>query len=123
MATRTLGTNATTTLTAVPFPNAAAGQPAMYQDIGSINALILDDNPNMWPANGSATPWLASARPIWPSALRPEGLLHIPNRGVLKVFYGDWIGVDAVGWPVLISARSIQNTSPATSWTHSGAVT
>jgi hypothetical protein len=93
----------------------------MQQDIGSINALIKDDRPDLYPALGNTVPWLAAAQPFLPNSLRPEGLLFIPNRGVLKVFYGDWIGVDANGWPVLLSARAIQNGT--TSWTHSGTVT
>ena len=41
-------------------------------------------------------------------------MLYIPNRGVLKVFPGDWVGIDSQGWPVLISANSIANGP----WTH-----
>jgi hypothetical protein len=52
---------------------------------------------------------------IWPGAWIFDGQLFIPNRGMLKVFPGDWVGVDSQGWPILVSANSIANAA----WTHS----
>lgn len=37
-----------------------------------------------------------------------NGMLYVPNRGFLKVFPGDLVLVDPQGWPILVSARSIQ---------------
>lgn len=124
MATRTLGTAATTTLTAVPWPDLVPGLTTQASDLAAINALIKDDRPLLWPvgnagtANGQNATQIAAAHNLMPTALSREGLLYIPNRGVLKVFPGDWIGVDTFGWPVLISGNSLQ-TSTA-SWQHSG---
>lgn len=41
------------------------------------------------------------------AGLTPQGTLHIPNRGILKVLPGDRIAVDNSGWPILVSANSI----------------
>ena len=98
MATVTLGTNATNTLTALAWQPTDA--PA---DFASIRALIKDD--------------LNPAHPIWPGAFTTSGLLYVPNRGVLKILPGDYVGVDAYGFPILVSYKSIADGS--TSWTHS----
>lgn len=126
MATRTLGTNATTTLTAVPFPNLNNSATPQI-DLSVLEQSIIDDTPLAFSnANqlGSALP-ANTAQNNWRGALSNNGQLIIPNRGILKIFPGDWIGVDAYGWPVLISGRSIVGISggPAVSWTHSGATT
>lgn len=122
MTTRTLGTAATTTLTAVPFPNLNSATP--QSDIAAINALIKDDAPLLWPignagtANGQNAQQIAAAHPTWPGAFIANGQLFVPNRGILKVLPGDWVGVDSFGWPVLISGQSVQ--SSGASWAHSG---
>lgn len=124
MATRTLGTAATTTLTAVPFPNLATSLTAQVQDIAAINALIKDDVPLLWAlgnagaSNGQNATQIAAFQNTIPNALSTEGRLYVPNRGFLKVYPGDWIGVDTFGWPVLISGRSLQSSTA--SWQHSG---
>ena len=43
------------------------------------------------------------------------GMLFVPRRGYLKVFEGDWVGVDSRGWPILLSADTIASGP----WTHS----
>ena len=101
MATQTLGTNAVTTLTALgPLTHGFAGFAAT--DVAAIANSILNDTVN--------------GNPIWPGAFVRENLLYIPNRGVLKILQGDFVGVDATGWPILISKNAI--TSGSTSWTH-----
>ncbi len=97
MATKTLGTNATTSLTALPF--ARGGLAAA--DVATITNGILNDQ-----VNGT---------PIFPGAFSSQGLLYIPNRGILQVLPGDYVAIDNKGWPVLISAYSIANGA----WTHS----
>ena len=97
MATKTLGTDAVNSLTAVDF--AASLLPA---DVASIANGIKDD--------------LNPAHPIYPGAFSLQGLLYIPNRGVLKVLPGDYVAIDAdTGWPILVSANAIANGP----WTHS----
>lgn len=95
MATKTLGTNATSTLTAVQwFPGMT---PA---DLATINALIRPD---------------ITGHPTGNSYFEAAGFLNVPGgRGRLKLQPGDWIGVDGAGWPVVVSNNII-----ATSWTHS----
>lgn len=100
MATKTLGTNATTTLTAVSWTTGGAG--LLAADIATIAESILNDEVN--------------GNPIYPGAFSRNGLLYIPNRGVLKMKVGDYVGVDASGWPILVSANAIAFGS--TSWTH-----
>ena len=97
MALVTLGTNATTSLQAVRWAGAGS---VSNVDIGALNALIKDDKINSHP--------IGSVDLI-------AGQLFIPNRsGVLQVLAGDYIGVDANGWPVLVSAYSIATGG----WTH-----
>jgi len=99
MSTLTLGTNATTSLTALAY---LAGISSMVPvDQAAIaNAIKNDVNP---------------AHPIWPGAFSANGLLFVPNRGVLQMLPGDYVGVDDQGWPILVSANSIANGA----WTHS----
>ncbi len=101
MSTTTLGTSATTSLTSLIFkPGYASGMAAA--DIATIANLIRNDQGNV--------------RSYVPGAFSAGGLLTIPNRGVLQVLPGDYVGVDSTtGWPVLISALAI-GSGP---WTHS----
>ena len=99
MATKTLGTNATTSLTAVLYaPGYGSGLSAA--DIATI-ALGIKDDQNV-------------TRPVVPGSFVIDGLLFVPNRGVLKVFPGDFVGVDSRGWPILISKDTAANGP----WTH-----
>lgn len=97
MATVTLGTNATTSLTALDWNASAAAA-----DVAAIAVGIKDDqNP---------------AHPVWPGAFEQNGLLYIPRRGLLRVLPGDYVAVDATtGWPILVSAYAIASGP----WTHS----
>lgn len=97
MATGTLGTTANNSLTSKNFQGAMAAA-----DIASIANAIKNDQINGFP--------------IWPGAFAQTGLLYIPNRGVLKMLPGDYVGVDSQGWPVLVSKNSIANAA----WTHVG---
>ena len=95
MATSTLGTNATTSLTSL------VNNPAMnVTDLATIVNGIKDD--------------LIITHPVWPGAYSYMDLLYVPNRGVLKVLPGDFVGVDTNGWPILVSAYSIATGG----WTH-----
>lgn len=88
MATQTLGTNATNSLTALAFAVSAADA-----DVATIQQLIKDD--------------LETNHAIFPGAFSKTGLLYIPNRGVLQMRPGDYVAVDSTtGWPILISARA-----------------
>lgn len=98
MATRTLGTNATTTLTAVQWAQGGSG--LLPADIATINNGIKSDMNNIHRRE--------------PGAFVREGLLYIPARGVLKLFPGDYVGIDSQGWPILVSKNSITNGP----WTH-----
>lgn len=100
MATKTLGTNATTTLMALAFLQGYGQIPAA--DVASLALAIKDD--------------LNLTHPVIPGSFNvTEGSqLFIPNRGVLRVLPGDWVGVDSQGWPILVSKNSIANGP----WTH-----
>lgn len=98
MATLTLGTNATTSLTALK--NLSGIGSMVAADQATICNAIKDD--------------LNVAHPRVPGAFQ-SGMLIIPNRGVLQVLPGDYVGVDDEGWPILVSAYSIANGN----WTHS----
>lgn len=96
MATKTLGTNATNSLTALVE---GAGNSAA--DIASIQLGIKDD--------------LINGNPVVPGGYSLNGLLIIPNRGVLRPRPGDYVAFDSTGWPILLSALAI-TSGP---WTHS----
>ena len=97
MATKTLGTNANNSLTALVevSSNLAA-------DIATLQQLIKNDQIN--------------GQPVYPGGYSLNGGLYVPNRGVLYPKPGDYIGVDSTtGWPILVSALAIASGP----WTHS----
>jgi hypothetical protein len=49
------------------------------------------------------------SHPTSPGAYTFDGLLFVPNRGVLQVRPGDVVAVDSRGWPILLSADAITN--------------
>lgn len=101
MATKTLGTSATTSLNpAIQFlPGYGSGMAAA--DIATMALAIKND--------------LVNGNPVYPNAFSSNGLLYVPNRGFLQMLPGDWVGVDSQGWPILVSKNSIANAA----WTHS----
>jgi hypothetical protein len=102
MATKTLGTAANNSLTALPF---SGGADMADADIATIAQAIFDDQ-------------LGAFARIVPGAFNRQGLLFVPNRGVLKVLPGDYVAVDTnSGWPILISGNVIGRGG--TPWVHS----
>ena len=102
MATVTLGTAATTTLTAVAFSQVPAT--LSDADLATINQGILDDR-GAFPV----------AHLIGAGGFVREGFLYVPNRGQLRLEPGDYVGWDtATGWPILVSARA----AAAAGWVH-----
>jgi hypothetical protein len=96
MALITLGTNAVTSLQAARY----AGPGSISNiDSGNLDNLIKDDKIN---SHMISFDNLSS------------GVLFVPNRGYLQILPGDYIGVDANGWPILVSAYSIATGG----WTH-----
>ena len=100
MALSTLGTNLTTSLTALNWNNMSA-----VADVAAIGAAILGQ-----PASGSF-------QAISPGAFAKSGRLHFPGRmGFLLLKPGDYVGVDSFGWPIVVSSQSI--AAAGSSWTH-----
>ena len=98
MATRTLGTAATTTLTAL----VVGTNDYIPADVATFLTSIKNDQIN--------------GLPIWPGAYSQKGLLSIPNRGVLRLIEGDFIAFDpATGFPIVLSAAAAAGAS----WVHS----
>ncbi len=97
----TLGTSATTSLNALVVPSQANGATTHFlpADIAAFNNAIKSDT---------------GIHPIQNGGFR-NNTLYVPGRGFLKVLPGDYVGVDANGWPVLISAYSIATGG----WSHS----
>jgi|ERR1700722_19449139 hypothetical protein len=96
MATGTLGTSLTTTLTSINWNNMSP-----VADVAAIGALIKGQD---------------AAAVISPGAFAKSGRLHFPgHKGFILLNPGDYIGVDANGWPIVVSAFSI---AAANSWTH-----
>lgn len=89
MATQTLGTDATNSLTALVF-----NQAKTTADFGTMIKGIKNDK------NADLS--------IFPGAFSRQGLLYIPNRGVLQCLPGDVVAFDSTtGWPILVSALAI----------------
>ncbi len=103
MATKTAGTKATTTLTALQSAGtSSAGLPSDADIASIVNAIINDADP---PA-------------LQPGAWSRLGLLYVPNRGILKVLPNDWVAVGPDGFPYLIPAVALPTTLTATGDTH-----
>ena len=104
MSTKTLGTAANNTLTAVAYSlDRTVLLPA---DLATINVGILDPVGNRhYPAAYSGL-----------GGFVREGVLVIPGRGTLKVLPGDFVAIDpATGWPILLSPEAAAGAS----WVHS----
>ena len=101
MATKTGGTKATTSLTTLQW------QPGNISvaDLATINELMRN------PGDAASLP---------DSCRIENGLLYLPrNKSIIQLNPGDWIMVDANGWPIVIPNVDMISMSPATSWTHS----
>lgn len=101
MALRTAGSTTTTILSSLRF-----GADVTPQDYGTLSNLIKDDKVGV-----------AGSHLRLNNAYSQNGLLYVPNRGVLQVLPGDYVMVDNDGWPILVSASSINFGS--TNWAHS----
>lgn len=111
MALRTLGTNATTSLSAfvVGFNDTIAA------DVASLITGIKGDPPG-WrgPEAEAATTGLVTGqgtvRPNINQAYVQQGMLIIPNRGMIQCRPGDFVCFDSTtGWPILISGDAAAN--------------
>lgn len=91
MTTQTLGTTANNSLTALRM-----NKQAVAADFATIMQGIKDDSVKV-----------AGSHPIYPGAFSQQGLLYIPNRGVLQVKNGDVVAIDNNGWPILVSSDTI----------------
>jgi hypothetical protein len=100
MATKTAGTNATNSLTALPFlPGLGSGMAAA--DIATIEQAIVGDN---------------RSGPKIGGRFDSSGILYLPGeRGWIACQPGDYVMVDNRGWPFVVRADSITNGA----WTHS----
>ena len=81
----------------------ASGYFANITDFATVDGAILDDinptHPIYGPTNG----------------MTPQGLLFVPNRGVLRMRPGDYVFYDPqTGWPILVSGRA----AAAAGWVH-----
>jgi hypothetical protein len=98
------GSNAATSLTAIKHPGSymqlsgvALSIVETDADMATIENAIKDDQNINLPAPGQGN-WGYSR----------NGMLYVPNRGVLKCLPGDCIMVDVTtGWPILVSARAL----------------
>lgn len=101
MATITLGTAATTTLTALTFQSGGLSA----ADVATIAAGIkYDQNPG------------GPAGQVYPGAFSQRGILYVPARGWLTILPGDIVAFDsATGWPILVSKKAAAGAG----WVHS----
>jgi len=96
VALKTLGTNATTSLTAyqqAPGISIGSGIGAQLKNSGKND--LINGNPRI---------------EIYPGKIDgAESRLFVPNRGSILVLAGDWIVIDSTGWPILISKNGVAN--------------
>ena len=110
MALKTLGTNATTSLTAflVGFNDTIAA------DLAGIMTSLKSDPPGYSPLQKVTSAGLVTGagthRQQLNQAYVKQGVLIIPNRGRLQLVPGDFIAWDATtGWPIVISGDAAAN--------------
>lgn len=100
MATSTFGTTAQTSLTAIMFLRGYGSVPPA--DMATINNALRSPN--------------AAQKRLGEGLIDSTGVLQLPGkRGVIKVMPGDYVAVDSQGWPIVVSAYSIANST----WIHS----
>jgi len=101
MALRTLGTNATTSLSGF----VVGTNDLIPADLGTINAQIRGDPPGM-----SFFSTTGTNRPRVNGAYVKKGWLIIPNRGSIILKDGDFVCWDTtVGWPIVVSGDAAAN--------------
>jgi hypothetical protein len=106
MALKTLGTLLTTSLNGFQLPPGYNATPTISAaDWATLMQSIFDDSRN---------PQQLLNQQILSDAVVRAGWLFVPNRGNLRVHGGDWIAVDAAGWPVVIGRNSLPQTLTAT---------
>lgn len=105
MAIGSAGTNSTSILLSLfqpgsfkPLTGAAQSFVETDADIATMVSNLRDDQNINQPS-----PFSTGAMQGWSRNQQ----LYIPNRGWLKVFPGDLVCIDLVGWPILVSARSV----------------
>lgn len=103
MALRTLGTNASTSLTAMLVgtddinnpTNLALLQLGILTPMPFVNGALVTQ-----PRNKINQPYIQGS----------YGTLYVPDRGYLKCLPGDYVAFDATtGWPILVSADCAAN--------------
>jgi hypothetical protein len=87
MALATFGSNAQTTLSALLWKSSSP-----IADIASICNGIKNDLNTPDGCKG---------------AFANNGILYVPNRGVLKLRPGDWVALTSTGFPILLSAAAV----------------
>lgn len=110
MATATLGTAATSTLTAIRFVYGGV----LPADFAAIAAALKHDTHNPGSTQSTLGPGVTGPQPPMGQAFSPSGTIVIPNRGTLVLFPGDYVAIDGTGWPIVLSARAAASAS----WVH-----
>jgi hypothetical protein len=98
MATKTFGTAAATSLTAI-----------QWQPGGILPADIANIAQHIKAQRTGGT--------ISPGAFDQSGRVFLPaKRGFIQMEPGDWVAYDANGWPIVVSSYSVAIGTP---WSHS----
>lgn len=103
MALHTLGTTSTTAIAKCFKWLPGLNQAATAADMATLANAILNDQVS------------SGISQIVVEAFGYNGILTIPNRGILQVLPGDAIAVDSAGWPILVSKGSL--AAGGTNWT------
>lgn len=107
MALKTFGSNATTSL----FAFVVGTDDIVPAQIALLNTALRGDPPGYKAPTGQAEPAPAGTnRPRLAQAYVKQGILFVPNRGMLQLKAGDYVCFDATtGWPFVVSGDAVAN--------------
>lgn len=71
----------------------------------SVSGTTVTMSANATSAAGTGTVFAAGS--TLPGSFSQNGQLFVPNRGVVKLFPGDWVAVDSSGFPIVLSANAV----------------
>lgn len=106
MTIRTLGSNANNSLSAIQV----GINDVIPADLATMLNQLRGDPPGYLAPGGGAVAPTSTVRPRLAQAYVKNGVLYVPNRGVLQLRNGDWVAWDTTtGWPIVLSNDAATN--------------
>ena len=96
-------------------PNIAGGTTIQSIATGAVTSVITLSQNLLASASNTTKGTFLSVPYVQPDFLTKNGMFNFPGgRGQIKLLPGDRVGVDASGWPIIVSGASLAYTG--TSW-------